>query len=58
MNNNLEKKKKKDIIDCEKSNNHKKRKNIINVSEIFYNKTKLINRKIDEICDMFKRNEY
>ena len=52
-------KKKKDIIDCNKSNkNNKKRKNIINVSEIFYNKTNLINKKIDEICEMFKKNEY
>ena len=49
--------KNKQIIDCDNSKGRKHNK-IIPVSEILTNKTEIINRKIDEICELFKKNEY
>ena len=49
--------KKKDIIDCD-NNKGRKHNKIIPVSDIMTNKTEIINRKIDEICDLFKKNKY
>ena len=49
--------KNKDIIDCD-NNKGRKHNKIIPVSDIMTNKTEVINRKIDEICDLFKKNKY
>ena len=50
-------KKKRESIDCGKIK-LKKRKKIINVSDIFYNKANIINRKIEEIYELFEKNKY
>ena len=49
--------KNKDIIDCD-NNKGRKHNKIIPVSDIMTNKTEVINRKIDEICELFKKNKY
>ena len=55
-NENNQNKKKKESIDCKKK--EKKRKKIINVSEIFYNKAEILNRKVEEICELFNKKKY
>ena len=49
-------KKNKDIIDCESKKGRKHNK-VIPVSDMLTNKTEIINRKIEEICDLFKKNQ-
>ena len=56
-NNDIGIKKKRESIDCGKIK-LKKRKKIINVSDIFYNKANIINRKIEEIYELFEKNKY
>ena len=56
-NNELPIKKKRDSIDCGKMK-LKKRKKVIHVSEIFNNKANIINRKIEEIYELFEKNKY
>ena len=56
-NNELPIKKKRDSIDCGKMK-LKKRKKVIHVSDIFNNKATIINRKIEEIYELFEKNKY
>ena len=56
-NNELPIKKKRDSIDCGKMK-LKKRKKVIHVSDIFNNKANIINRKIEEIYELFEKNKY
>ena len=56
-NNELPIKKKRDSIDCGKIK-LKKRKKVIHVSEILNNKANIINRKIEEIYELFEKNKY
>ena len=56
-NNELPIKKKRDSIDCGNIK-LKKRKKVIHVSEILNNKANIINRKIEEIYELFEKNKY